>query len=151
MRVAAAVLFVASMMMASVEILDACGDKFLGAGRGPRFSKVYAAIYPGRLVMYAPAKGELASMQGLDKALRQAGHQVAVVKDLDSLTRTLQDRPFDIVLADNQHLTEARGVAGEISVKPSVLPVSKSAVNFLKTLDDTMKQRLAPRPFSGGK
>ena len=145
--------FVVALMLANAGPLAACGDKFLGAGRGPRFARVYAAIYPGRLVMYAPAKGELAKMQGqgLDKALRRAGHQVIVVKDLDTLSRTLQDRPVDIVLADNQHMTEAGSVAGEIAVKPSVLPVSKSAVNFLKTLDDTMKSRLAPRPFSGGK
>src|SRR5215510_3532803 len=96
------VLFVGALMLADLTPLAACGDKFLGAGRGPRFAKVYAAIYPGRLVMYAPAKGELASMQGLDKALRKAGHQVVVVKDLPALTRTLQDRPFDIVLADSQ-------------------------------------------------
>lgn len=128
--------------------LAACGDKFLGAGRGPRFSKVYAAIYPGRLVLYAPAKGELASMVGLDKALRQAGHQVTIAKDLPTLTRALQDRPFDIVLADNAHMNEAGTAAGEIAVKPSVLPVSRSAVNFLRTLDDTMKARLSLRPFS---
>ena len=144
-------LFLVTLMLANVGPLDACGDKFLGAGRGPRFAKVYAAIYPGRLLMYAPAKGELASMQGLDKALRRAGHNVVVVKDLSSLTRTLQDRPVDIVLADNQHLAEAGSAAGEIAIKPSVLTVSKSAINFLKTLDDTMKMRLAPRPFSGGK
>lgn len=144
-------LFVVTLMLTNVGPLAACGDKFLGAGRGPRFAKVYAAIYPGRLLMYAPVKGELAGMQGLDKALRRAGHQVIVVKDLPTLTRTLQDRPVDIVLADNQHLTEAGGAASEISIKPTVLPVSKSAINFLKTLDDTMKTRLAPRPFSGGK
>ena len=145
------VLFVVTLMLANVGPLAACGDKFLGAGRGPRFARVYAAIYPGRLIMYAPAKGELAGMQGLDKALRRAGHQVLVVKDLPTLTRALQDRPVDIVLADQQHLSEAGSAAGEIAVKPSVLTVSKSAINFLKTLDDTMKLRLAPRPFSGGK
>ena len=145
------VLFVVTLMLTKVGPLAACGDKFLGAGRGPRFAREYAAIYPGRLIMYAPAKGELAGMQGLDKALRRAGHQVLVVKDLPTLTRALQDRPVDIVLADNQHLTEAGSAAGEIAVKPSVLTVSKSAINFLKTLDDTMKMRLAPRPFSGGK
>jgi hypothetical protein len=143
--------FVVTLMLANAGPLAACGDKFLGAGRGPRFAKVYAAIYPGRLLMYAPAKGELASLQGLDKALRRAGHQVLVVKDLPTLQRTLQDRPVDILLADNQHLTEAGSAAGEIAIKPTVLPVSKSAINFLKTLDDTMKMRLAPRPFSGGK
>jgi hypothetical protein len=146
-------IFIVALMLANTGPLAACGDKFLGAGRGPRFARVYAAIYPGRLVMYAPAKGELASLQGqgLDKALRRAGHQVVVVKDLETLTRTLQDRAVDIVLADNQHMTEAGNAASEISVKPSVLPVSKSAVNFLKTLDETMKLRLTPRLFSGGK
>ena len=144
-------LLVAYLLLANAGSLAACGDKFLGAGRGPRFAKVYAAIYPGRLLMYAPAKGELAGMQGLDKALRRAGHQVLVVKDLATLTRTLQDKPFDIVLVDTQHASEAGSIAGEISIKPSVLPVSRSAINFLKTLDETMKMRLAPRPFSGGK
>ena len=144
-------LLVAYLLLANTGSLAACGDKFLGAGRGPRFAKVYAAIYPGRLLMYAPAKGELADMKGLDKALRRAGHEVLVVKDLSTLTRTLQDRPFDIVLVDTQHATEAGSAAGEISTRPSVLRVSKSAINFLKTLDDTMKMRLAPRPFSGGK
>ena len=68
-------LFLVVLMLVDVAPIAACGDKFLGAGRGPRFSKVYAAIYPGRLLLYAPTKGELAGMQGLDKALRRAGHQ----------------------------------------------------------------------------
>lgn len=144
-------LLIAVLMLSNAGPLAACGDKFLGAGRGPRFAKVYAAIYPGRVLMYAPAKGELAAMQGLDKALRRAGHDVVVVKDLATLNRALQDRPIDVVLVDNQHITEAGAAASEISIKPSVLPVSKSAINFLKTLDEAMKSRLAPRPFSGGK
>jgi len=143
-------LFVVVLMLSHAGPLGACGDKFLGAGRGPRFSKVYAAIYPGRLLLYAPAKGELAGMNGLDKALRRAGHQVMIAKDLPTFTKALQDRAVDIVLVDNQHLTEAGSVAREISAKPTVVPVSKSAVNFLKTLDDTMKSRLSLKPFSGG-
>ena len=143
------VLFVV-LMIADVAPIAACGDKFLGAGRGPRFSKVYAALYPGRLLMYAPSKGELATMKGLDKALRMAGHQVMIAKDLPELTRALQDRPIDIVLVDSAHATEAGSVAGEIAAKPSVLPVSQSAINFLKTLDEAMKSRLALRPFSSG-
>jgi hypothetical protein len=143
-------LFVMVLAVASAAPLDACGDKFLGAGRGPRFSKVYAAIYPGRLLMYAPNKGELAKMDGLDKALRRAGHQVMIAKDLATFTRALQDRAVDIVLVDNAHALEAGGLAKEIAAKPTVLPVSSSAVNFLKTLDDTMKSRLTLRPMTGG-
>jgi hypothetical protein len=141
-------LFAITLVIGYAAPLSACGDKFLGAGRGPRFSKVYAAIYPGRLVLYAPAKGELAGMDGFDKALSRAGHQVLIAKDLATLSRALQDRAIDIVLADTAHLAEAGTVAGDIAVKPTVLTVSKSAVNFLRTLDDTMKSRLSLRPFS---
>ncbi len=143
-------LAVVVLLLSNVGPLAACGDKFLGAGRGPRFSKVYAAIYPGRLLLYAPAKGELAGMNGLDKALRRAGHQVMIAKDLPTFTKALQDRAVDIVLVDNADLTEAGGIAKEIAAKPTVLPVTKSAVNFLKTLDETMKTRLSLKPFSGG-
>jgi hypothetical protein len=142
-------LMVVAFLAAGAGPILACGDKFLGAGRGPRFSKVYAAIYPGRLLLYMPP-GELADMKGLDKALRRAGHQVMVAKDLPTFTKALQDRAVDIVLVDNAHVAEAGGVAKEIAAKPSVVPVSKSAINFLKTLDETMKTRLSLRPFSGG-
>jgi DNA-binding response OmpR family regulator len=89
-------------------------------------------------------------MNGLDKALRRAGHQVMIAKDLPTFTKALQDRAVDIVLVDNAHVVEAGGIAKEIAAKPTVLPVSKSAVNFLKTLDETMKSRLSLKPFSGG-
>lgn len=143
-------LFITALILADVTPTAACGDKFLGAGRGPRFSKVYAAIYPGRLVLYAPAKGELAGMNGLDKALRRAGHQVTIAKDLVTLTKALQERPTDIVLVENAHAIQIGGVASEIAAKPSVLPVSSSTMNFLKTLDEAMKSRLSLRPYSGG-
>jgi hypothetical protein len=100
--------------------------------------------------MYVPPKGELADMKGLDKALRRAGHQVMIAKDLPTFTKALQDRAVDIVLVDNSGLVEAGNVAKAIATKPSVVPVSKSAVNFLKTLDETMKSRLSLKPFSGG-
>jgi hypothetical protein len=138
------------LILATPGPLAACGDKFLGAGRGPKFSKVYAAIYPGRLLLYAPPKGELADMRGLDKALRRAGHQVMIARDLPTFTKALQDRAVDMVLVDNAHLLEAGGLAKAIAAKPTVVPVSKSAVNFLKTLDETMKSRLSLRPFGGG-
>jgi hypothetical protein len=89
-------------------------------------------------------------MSGLDKALKRAGHQVMIARDLATFTKALQDRAVDIVLVDNAHLIEAGGVAKEIAAKPTVLPVSKSAINFLKTLDETMKMRLSLKPFSTG-
>ncbi len=146
------VVFVAALMLADLMPLAACGDKFLGAGRGPRFSKVYAAVYPGRLVLYTPAKGDLAGMnkQGLDKALRRAGHQVAVVSDRAALMKTLQERPVDVVVVDAPQSVDITALAQEFQSHPSVLPVAKETINFLKTVDDTMKGRLSIKAFSSG-
>src|SRR6186713_2485631 len=146
------VLFVAALMLADLMPIAACGDKFLGAGRGPRFSKVYAAVYPGRLVLYTPAKGDLAGMnkQGLDKALRRAGHQVSVVSDRAALMKTLQERPVDVVVVDTPQTVDITTLAKEFQSHPSVLPVAKETINFLKTVDDTMKSRLSLKVFGSG-
>ena len=146
------VLFVATLMFAEVGPLSACGDKFLGAGRGPRFSKVYAAVYPGRLVLYTPAKGDLAGMskQGLDKALRRAGHQVAIVGDRAALQRMLQEKAVDVVVVDAPQTVDITSLTREIQSRPSVLPVSKETINFLKTVDETMKSRLSLRVLGAG-
>jgi hypothetical protein len=140
-------------LVADLGPLQACGDKFLGAGRGPRFSKVYAAVYPGRLVLYTPAKGDLAGMnrQGLDKILKRAGHQVAVVSDRAALLRILQEKAIDVVVVDAPQNVEVTSLTHEIQAQPSVIPVSKETINFLKTVDETMKSRLSLKVFSGGK
>lgn len=146
------VLFVGALMLADLTPLAACGDKFLGAGRGPRFSKVYAAVYPGRLVLYTPAKGDLAGMskQGLDKALRRAGHQVAVVSDRSALEKMLQEKAVDVVVVDAPQTVDITSLTREIQSRPSVLPVSKETINFLKTVDETMKSRLSLRVMGAG-
>ena len=145
MKRAVFVLVVMALMIADAGPLAACGDKFLGAGRGPRFSKVYAAVYPGRLVLYTPAKGDLAGMskQGLDKALRRAGHQVAVVADRAALLKMLQEKAVDVVVVDAPQTVDVTSLTREIQSRPSVLPVAKETINFLKTVDDTMKSRLS--------
>ena len=41
------------------------------------------------------AKGELADMNGLDKALSRAGHQVMIARDLPTFTKALQERAVE--------------------------------------------------------
>src|SRR3954467_1383427 len=60
---------------------QACGDKFLMVGRGARFQRAYASVYPGNVVIYArPSADPKAAIRDpqLHKALRQAGHAVLV-------------------------------------------------------------------------
>ncbi len=125
--------------------LTACGDKFLGAGRGARFGRVYAALHPGRVLLYSPDDGPLAKLRrsGLDKAIRRAGHQVEVADDRAALYDTLRQRPVDVVIVDDANASDIGRVAGSMPARPSVMPLTQDTlISFLKALDGTMKSRL---------
>src|SRR5262245_27479278 len=83
--------------------VQACGDKFLLAGRGAKFRQVYAAIYPASVVVYAhPQRG--AGKAILDPRLladlKQAGHRVSVLQEEQALSRALASDRIDVVLTD---------------------------------------------------
>jgi hypothetical protein len=125
--------------------LTACGDKFLGAGRGVRFGRVYAALHPGRVLLYSPDNGPIAKLRrsGLDKAIRRAGHQVDVAEDRGSLYDALRQRPVDVVIVDDANAPDVGRVAGSMQAGPSVMPLTQDTlISFLKALDGTMKSRL---------
>jgi hypothetical protein len=81
----------------------ACGDKFLMVGRGAKFQRAYASIYPAKLLIYArpstDAKAAIRDPQ-LHKALRQAGHTVSIIEDWALLEQALKTVPVDVVLVD---------------------------------------------------
>ena len=63
---------------------QACGDKFLMVGRGAKFQRAYASVYPGKVLIYArPSHDPKAGVNNvqLHKALRQAGHAVSIIED----------------------------------------------------------------------
>jgi hypothetical protein len=107
--------------------LDACGDKFLLVGRVTRFQLAYAAVYPGRILIYAHARTpETAAIRDpqLRKHLKQAGHQVAVVGDRDRLHQALASNDFDIVVADVADAPSLDRNAAVSPSKPTVLYVA---------------------------
>src|SRR5215212_7175525 len=82
---------------------QACGDKFLMVGRGAKFQRAYASLYPGKVLIYArpssDAKAGVSNLQ-LHKALRQAGHSVSIIEDWTLLEQALKTVPFDVILVD---------------------------------------------------
>ena len=57
---------------------QACGDKFLLLGRGVKFRRAYAAIYPALIVIYAPPQRHAAKAirdPRLQSDLKLAGHR----------------------------------------------------------------------------
>jgi hypothetical protein len=134
-----------AILAATVEPSYACGDKFLGAGRGARFGKVYAALHPGRILLYSPASSDIDRLRrsGLDKAMRRAGHQVEHVQDRASLINRLQQRPIDLVVVDDRGAADVSVVTAGMQAVPSVKKLEESTlIAFLKAVDSTMKARL---------
>jgi hypothetical protein len=102
-RIAPLVVALAVGVPAIYPAIQACGDKFLMVGRGAKFQRAYASIYPSKLLIYArpstDAKAAIRDPQ-LHKALRQAGHTVSIIEDWALLEQALKTVPVDAVLVD---------------------------------------------------
>ena len=97
------ILMVAVGVWALAPIVEACGDKFLLVGRGARFQRVYASVYPGKVLIFArPSTDTKVAIRDpqLHKALRQAGHAVSVIEDWPLLEQAMKTVPVDLVLVD---------------------------------------------------
>lgn len=145
------------------ESLLACGDKFFVVGRGDRFSRAYASLNPGTIVIYTgggSATSKALADGRLQKYFTRAGHRVQLANDSAELTRALQSGSIDIVLADlDEALLLVPGVNAAAS-KPVLMPVAgkdstapkhqfaatlkaTDKINgFLAKIDDAMKGRM---------
>jgi hypothetical protein len=169
-RVLAVLILVVVAVPAFREVMQACGDKFLIVGRGIRFQRAYASVYPGHLVVYAPKSlGANAALRdpGLPKLLRQAGHTVSIIEDGSLLEQAVRSSSTDIVLVDLVDAQRVDNVAAAAPARPNIVAVrpnqksaeldqlqqqftcklksSDNAVKWLDTIEDVMKARTATR------
>jgi hypothetical protein len=145
--------------------LVACGDKFFVVGRGDKFSRAYASLNPGNIVIYTgggSATSKALADGRLQKYFMRAGHRVQVAGNSEALTKALQSSSIDIVLADiNEALLLVPGITVAAS-KPTLMPVeskegapstlkhqfmatlkaSDKINGFLAKIDTAMKDRM---------
>jgi hypothetical protein len=142
----------------------ACGDKFLMVGRGAKFQRAYASVYPGKVFIYArPSTDPKAAIRDpqLHKALRQAGHSVSIIEDWALLEQALKNVPVDVILVDVAESAklqpavaaspahpQAMYVAFPSSAAPAVradivcrLKSSDRPLKFLDEIENVMKAR----------
>lgn len=155
------------------QVAHACGDKFLMVGRGARFQRAYASVYPGHVVVYARkslgAKAVITDAR-LHKLLRQAGHTVSVIEDDSLLEQAVKSASTDVLLVDLTDAQRVDGLAAASVSHPKVLPVrptgkspeldrlqqqfasklkeTDNAIKWLDALEDLMKARIAARRAS---
>ncbi|HEU4893779.1 MAG TPA: hypothetical protein VFT47_19630 [Vicinamibacterales bacterium] len=151
------------------DVLFACGDKFFLVGRGDRFSRAYATLHPGHILIYTG--GTTTVSKGLrdprlHKFITHAGHHVVIATDRGELDRVLKSESVDVVVAS---LGQAVDLVTEVRAapsKPTLLPIegdgadahtasqpqfaatlkSSDKVNrFLASLEEIMRVRPASR------
>ncbi len=145
-------------------VVQACGDKFFLVGRGDRFNRAYASLYPGTVLMYtqgAAATGKGIRNEQLQKNIKQAGHRVIVVASPAELAQAFRAGNVDIVLAEVPQAAAVVADAVEAPSRPTVVPVAADAAQlpllpkplvcrlkasdktgrFLSEIEDTMKAR----------
>ena len=148
-RVTAIVVALAAGIATLSPIAHACGDKFMMVGRGPKFQKVYASVYPGNVLIYAkPSSDRTAAIRNpqLYKVLRQAGHTVTVVEDWLQFEQEMKRQLVDVLLVDVTEsarlapvLPSSRGRPEAMYVAVSKGPVPPNVVCRLKASDGERK------------
>ena len=145
--------------------LQACGDKFFLVGRGDRFARAYASLYPGRIVIYTGGSSATSKALGdgrLQKYFTRAGHRVSVARDEEALEQALQGGNVDLVLAGVQEALNLVPRVDRIGSRPTLLPVSDEKkdptpthqfaaalkasdkiTGFLAKIEEVMKARVA--------
>jgi|SoiMetStandDraft_2_1073263.scaffolds.fasta_scaffold63825_2 hypothetical protein len=152
------------------DVLFACGDKFFLVGRGDRFSRAYATLHPGHILIYTG--GTTTVSKGLrdarlHKFITRAGHHVVIASDRGELDRVLKSGSVDVVVAGLGQAVDLVTEVGAAPSKPTLLPIegdgadahtasqpqfaatlkSSDKVNrFLGSLEEIMRVRPASSP-----
>ncbi|PWT82288.1 MAG: hypothetical protein C5B57_08925 [Blastocatellia bacterium] len=114
------------MFLHAPDMAQACGDKFLLVGRGAKFHRAYAALYPASIVIYAQPRRHAATAirdPRLQNDLKLAGHRMLVAEDEAAFARALESDRVDLVLTDVADADRIVTIASRSSTKPTILPV----------------------------
>ena len=148
-RIALLVVALAVGVPALFQVLHACGDKFLMVGRGAKFQRVYASVYPGKVLIYArPSMDSKAAIRDpqLHKALRQAGHSVSVIEDWPLLEQALRSVPVDVVLVDVAEAERLRTAILQAAGNPDALYVAFPSKTVSTDKQIVCKLKASDRP-----
>ena len=115
----------AAVVTTATADLNACGDKFLRVGRSARF-RAYAALHPASILIYAPVNAKPGGLKELEDMLTRAGHTALAVKNGSSLSQTLANARFDLVIAEYADAGRVKAQLESIPSRPDVLPVLKN-------------------------
>ena len=122
----------------SVNILLACGDKFLIASRGTRYQLAPAVRKPAAILIYASPASEVSkALAGVpvDATLRSVGYRPTTVSTPAEFEKALSHGGWDLILVG---LADAEAVSKRALSNAGVLPVVVNAT--VAEMKQTKKQ-----------
>jgi hypothetical protein len=102
--------------------LDACGDKFLRAGRSVR-GRRYAALHPSSILIYRPAGSTDRGIRAFEKLLRGAGHTPRVLPREGDFAQALAAAKYDLLIADYGDARTVGNALDSVPARPTLLPL----------------------------
>jgi hypothetical protein len=127
------------------EALLACGDKFFLVGRGDRFSRAYASLHPGKVLLYTAGTSDISKGLGdvrLHKWITNAGHQVLLATNHAELEQLLRSESVDVILTD---LVQALDLLPQVAAAPSqptLVPIEGKGAAAHSAVRDQFTTRL---------
>jgi len=112
---------VAAVTLPAVD-LQACGDKFLRAGRSSRMNN-YAAMYPATILLYPSPTAKPQVVSKWQKMLKDAGHRAQVIGRSADLSAVVASGAYDLVITDYGSAARVRTDVMAARSQPGVLPV----------------------------
>ena len=98
---------------------SACGEGLFNMGQGLRYQG-YLAPHPANVLVYDDGTSD---RRALYAGLQKAGHSITVVATADALSRALQQRRYDVVIADFDDAAAVESRTAATAAKPRLLPV----------------------------
>jgi len=138
-----------AVVASQIADLDACGDKFLRAGRSARMSK-YAAMYRATILLYPSPTARPQVVSQWQKMLKDAGHDPHVVARSVDLSAVVASRQYDLVITDYGSAARVRSEVTAAASKAGVLPVlgdssqtttTRAEAEFEHVINTNMTQR----------
>lgn len=143
-RIALAAVIIFGVLVSSIALAEACGDKALRIGRGIRFRRT---AHPAAVLIYIPSNSARASQ--LQSMLKKVGHKPHSVQGVDKLSEALNSGQYDLVFSD---LSDAANLEKQIATstsKPVLVPVVSKGTKAEVTAAQKQYRYVVKDPHSG--
>ena len=128
-------LLIVGVVPVAIEVLEACGAKFLVSRHAARYQRIRKASNPANILIYQAEETDASRefVASVEQSLGKVGHSVAVATGPDSLRGKVRDNEFNIVMMEIEAARSLRMDIESLSPDTAILPVVEFATRAQKS------------------